>query len=155
MAGNHGLPSRRSVAAGLAGLTLAVGPVGAQSQVAESFEATLARLTAGRAPRQDGIHIEMAQLSENGNSVDLAIRIDSPMTADDHVRAIHILAEKNPYPLVASVTLGARAGRAEFATRIRLSTTQMVVVLAETSRGALIGAQREVIVILGACVDGG
>ena len=97
----------------------------------------------------------MPQLSENGNSVDLALRVDSPMTADDHVTAIHILAEKNPYPRVASFILTPRAGRAEIATRIRLATTQTILVLAETSRGQAHRAGREVIVILGACVEGG
>ena len=48
-----------------------------------------------------------------------------------------------------------RAGRAEVATRIRLASTQTVLVLAETSGGRVHRASREVIVILGACVDGG
>ena len=97
----------------------------------------------------------MPQLSENGNSVDVAVKVASPMTAADRVTAIHILAEKNPYPRVATFTLSPRAGRAEVATRIRLASTQTVLVLAETSAGRVHRASREVIVILGACVDGG
>jgi len=56
---------------------------------------------------------------------------------------------------VAAFHLGPRAGRVEVATRIRLAETQTILVLAETSRGIVHRGGREVIVILGACVDGG
>jgi sulfur-oxidizing protein SoxY len=121
----------------------------------ESFEAALRSILAGRIPRDAGVTLDLPPLSENGNAVDLTVRIDSPMTAADHVRAIHVLSEKNPAPRVASFRLTPRSGRAEVSTRIRLATTQRVVVLAETSAGALLRAEREVIVVLGACVDGG
>jgi sulfur-oxidizing protein SoxY len=132
-------------------------PVAAAAQHAtpEEFAAAERAILAGRTPREGGIAIEMPVLSENGNSVDIAIAVESPMTPAEHIRAIHILAERNPVPLVASVALGPRAGRAEIATRIRLATTQRIRVLAETSQGEMWRADREVIVILGACVDGG
>lgn len=120
-----------------------------------AFAAAERAILAGRAPRAEGIAIEMPVLSENGNSVDLAIRVESPMTQADHVRAIHVFSEKNPVPHVATFHLSPRAGRAEVATRIRLATTQRILVLAETSTGAVHRAEREVIVILGACVETG
>lgn len=135
-------------------LALPLIPLPALAQ-SESYAAAEAAILAGRAPLASGIAIEMPVLSENGNSVDIAIRVQSPNTAADHVKAIHILAEKNPIPRVASFMLGARSGRAEVATRIRLATTQTILVLAETSQGQVHRAEREVIVILGACVDGG
>jgi sulfur-oxidizing protein SoxY len=58
-------------------------------------------------------------------------------------------------PRVATFTLTPRAGRAEVATRIRLATSQRIVVLAETSAGVVHRAVREVIVVLGACVETG
>jgi sulfur-oxidizing protein SoxY len=81
--------------------------------------------------------------------------VDSPMTAADRVRAIHILSEKNPVPRVATFILSPRAGRARVATRIRLATSQQIVVLAETTAGRVHRAEAEVIVVLGACVEGG
>jgi sulfur-oxidizing protein SoxY len=126
-----------------------------QSAAGESFAAAERAILAGRTLVPGGIEIDMPPLSENGNSVDLSIRVDSPMTQDDHVTAIHILSERNPFPRVARFTLSPRAGRAEVATRIRLATTQTVLVLAETSKGQVYRAGREVIVVLGACVDGG
>lgn len=147
-------PGRRAI------LAMPVAAAGAQAAAAqpaprEDFAAAERAILAGRAPVADGIAIEVPQLSENGNSVDVAVKVDSPMTAADRVTAIHILAEKNPYPRVATFTLSPRAGRAEVATRIRLASTQTVLVLAETSGGRVHRASREVIVILGACVDGG
>lgn len=127
----------------------------AQSAAVESYEAALAAIIGGRTPIEDGIAIDMAPLSENGNSVDIAVKVASPTTLEDHVTAIHILAEKNPYPRVARFSLTPRAGRAEVATRIRLATTQTILVLAETSQGKIHRAGQEVIVILGACLEGG
>ena len=128
--------------------------VPAQAQT-EDYAAAERAILAGRAPVTDGITLDIPRLSENGNSVDLAVKVASPMTAEDHVTALHILSEKNPVPRVATFSLSPRNGRAEVATRIRLATTQTILVLAETSRGAVHRAEREVIVILGACVDGG
>lgn len=135
-------------------------PVGAQGEGVtgldgESFDAALRSILAGRIPRDAGVTLDLPPLSENGNAVELTVRIDSPMTAADHVRVIHVLSQKNPAPRVATFRLTPRSGRAEVSTRIRLATTQRVVVLAETSAGALLRAEREVIVVLGACVDGG
>jgi sulfur-oxidizing protein SoxY len=143
--------SRRAALA----LATAALPGVAMAEEAETFEAAERAILAGRTPLATGIVIDMAQLSENGNSVDIALRVESPTTAEDHVTAIHILAEKNPVARVARFGLSPRAGRAEVATRIRLATTQTVLVLAETSRGQVHRASQEVIVILGACVEGG
>jgi sulfur-oxidizing protein SoxY len=130
-------------------------PAAAIAQQEETFEAAERAILAGRRPRADGITIDMEGLSENGNSVDIALSVDSPTTAEDHVTAIHILAEKNPVARVARFGLTPRAGQAVVATRIRLATTQTILVLAETSRGEVHRAAQEVIVILGACVEGG
>lgn len=127
----------------------------AQSAPEETFAEAERAILAGRAPLASGIELEMPALSENGNSVDLAIRVESPMTGADHVTAIHVLSERNPVPRVATIALTPRAGRAEVATRIRLATTQRILVLAETSGGQVHRASREIIVILGACVETG
>jgi sulfur-oxidizing protein SoxY len=147
------IPRRALVA--LPAATALPATAAAQPAAPEDFAAAERAILAGRAAMADGITIDMPMLSENGNAVDLAIKVASPMTAEDHVTAIHILSEKNPVPRVARFDLSPRAGRAEVATRIRLATTQTIVVLAETSRGAVHRAGREVIVILGACVEGG
>ena len=80
------------------------------------------------------VKLDMPPLVENGNTVPLTVAVESPMTATDHVKAIHVFTEKNPQPNVISVHLGPRAGRASVATRIRLADTQTVVAIAETER---------------------
>jgi sulfur-oxidizing protein SoxY len=56
------------------------------------------------------VEVELPQIAENGNSVPMKVRVPSPMTTDDHVSAIHILAERNPRPRVA--TFGSARRRA-------------------------------------------
>lgn len=150
-----GLLTRRHALAATAASALLPPAAAAQSASPESFAAAQQAILAGRVPVTTGLALDMPTLSENGNAVDLAIKVDSPMSAEDHVARIHILAEKNPFPRVATFHIGPRAGRADVATRIRLAETQTIVVLAETSRGLVHRDSREVIVILGACVDGG
>ena len=121
----------------------------------ESFAEAERAILAGRVPIAGGVVLDLPPLSENGNSVDLTVRAESPMTRDDHVTAIHILSEKNPFPRVATFHLTPRSGRAEVSTRIRLATSQSLVALAETNQGAVHRVSKDVIVILGACVETG
>jgi len=75
------------------------------------------------------------------------------MTANDHVKSIHIFNEKNPQPHVISIVLGARAGRAKVATRIKLADSQQVIAIAEMSDGTFRSGSADVIVTLAACVE--
>jgi sulfur-oxidizing protein SoxY len=92
---------------------------------------------------------------ENGNAVPLSVTIDSPMTAADHVKAIHVFTEKNPQPNVASFHLGPRSGRAHVSTRIRLADTQEVLAIAELSDGSFWSARAHVVITLAACLEDG
>ncbi|HSV46341.1 MAG TPA: thiosulfate oxidation carrier protein SoxY, partial [Ramlibacter sp.] len=97
------------------------------------------------------IHIGLPDIAESGNSVPLTVRVESPMTATDHVRVIHLVAERNPRPWVASFTLGTRAGRAQVETQIRLSDTQAVAAYAQMSDGSWWTQRVNVTVTIGAC----
>jgi sulfur-oxidizing protein SoxY len=108
----------------------------------------------GRTPVQRGrIRLDLSPLVENGNSVSVSVRADSPMTAADHVRAIAIFTEQNPQPNVATFRFGPRAGRATVTTRMRLATSQKVVAVAGFSDGSFWSDQVDVIVTLAACVE--
>lgn len=109
----------------------------------------------GNAPVQRGprVKLDLSPLVENGNSVSVAVRADSPMTEQDHVRAIAIFTEQNPQPNVITVRLGPRAGSAFVNTRMRLATSQKVVAVAGFSDGSFWSDQVEVIVTLAACVE--
>src|SRR5690606_4894065 len=99
------------------------------------------------------VKLDIPPLVENGNTVPCTVTVDSPMTAADHVRAIHVFAERNPQPYVISATLGPRAGRARIAMRIRLRDTQSVLAVAEMSDGTFWSDSANVIVTIGACLE--
>ena len=112
------------------------------------------RSAIGEAPVKKGkVKLDLPPLVENGNSVPCTVSVESPMTAADYVKAIHIFNEKNPQPNVISVKLGPRAGRANFSTRIRLADTQTVTAIAEMSDGTFWSDDIDVIVTLAACVE--
>lgn len=108
----------------------------------------------GEAPVTKGkVKLDLPPLVENGNSVPCTVTVESPMTNDDFVKAIHIFNEKNPQPNVISVKLGPRAGRAAFSTRIRLADSQTVTAIAEMSDGSCWSGDIYVIVTLAACIE--
>jgi sulfur-oxidizing protein SoxY len=114
------------------------------------------RKVVGSAPVTPGkVALDLPPLVENGNTVPLAISVESPMTATDHVRAIHVFTEKNPQPDVVTFRFGPRAGHARVATRVRLADTQTVVALAELSDGSFRSARADVVVTLAACLEEG
>jgi hypothetical protein len=68
--------------------------------------------------------------------VSAAEGVESPMTAADHVTAIHVFNQKNPQPHIAVFRLGPRTGVARVATRIRLADSQKIVAVARMSDAA-------------------
>lgn len=118
-----------------------------------ALAAAIRQFTGGATPEVGRVRVEVAELVENGNAVPVTIRVDSPMTAEDHVRRIGLFNEKNPQSDVAIVRLGPRAGRAEVSTRVRLATSQQLVAVAETSDGRYWSASVDVIVMLAACIE--
>jgi len=139
-----------ALAAGCAAPSIAVGPAAATPADVQAAVARVigdARLNAGK------VKLDIPPLVENGNTVPCTVTVESPMTAADHVKAIHVFAEQNPQPYVVSVALGPRAGRASISTRIRLRDTQNVLAVAELSDGTFWSDRANVIVTIGACLE--
>lgn len=134
------------------GFGLAAVAGGARATPAALAEA-LRRVTGGAQLRAGRVRLDLPPLVENGNSVALTVTVDSPMTAEDHVKAIHVLAEMNPLPNVLSVHLGPRSGRARIASRVRLADTQKITAIAEMSDGSFWSGSRDVVVTLAACTE--
>jgi sulfur-oxidizing protein SoxY len=129
---------------------LAIGPAAATPAMMQDA----VRSFVGEAPVKKGkVKLDLPPLVENGNSVPCTVSVDSPMTATDFVKAIHVFNEKNPQPYVISVQLGPRAGRADFSTRIRLADSQTVTAIAELSDGTFWSDDIYVIVTLAACIE--
>jgi sulfur-oxidizing protein SoxY len=139
--------------AGVGGIGLPLGSAPAPA-TPTSLRAAI-RKVVGEAPLNRGkIKIDVPALIENGNAVPFTVSCESPMTDNDHVKAIHVFTEKNPQPNVISVQLGPRAGRASVSTRIRLADTQKVVAVAQMSDGSFWSDDVEVVVTLAACLEG-
>jgi sulfur-oxidizing protein SoxY len=146
--------SRRNVL--IAGTLAAVAPASpTEAAVAGHAQMDAAiRSVLGEAPIRKGrVKLDLPPLVENGNTVPMSVAVDSPMTKDDHVKAIHVFNEKNPQPNVISVQFGPRTGRASIATRIRLADTQKIVAIAEMSDGTCWSDTQEVIVTIAACLE--
>jgi sulfur-oxidizing protein SoxY len=144
--------SRREVLAGGAGLAtvLLVRPARATP---ETMDAAIRTLVGEAQIRTGKVKLDVPPLVENGNVVPLTVMVESPMTEADHVKTIAIYNEKNPQPNVAVFTLGPRCGRANVATRLRLSTTQKLTAIAEMSDGTFWSDSADVIVTLAACTE--
>jgi sulfur-oxidizing protein SoxY len=137
--------------AGSGGLTLlAIRPAAATpAMMREAVRNAIGEATVNKGK----VKLDLPPIVENGNSVPCTVAVDSAMTANDYVKAIHIFNEKNPQPNVISVRLGPRAGRAAFSTRIRLADSQTVTAIAELSDGTFWSGDIDVIVTLAACIE--
>lgn len=122
-----------------------------RAALSAEIDALVMKLSGGVAPKEGKVTLRLPQIAENGNTVPFTVAVDSPMTADDYVRTIHILAEANPIPTVASFHLTPRTGKAEVSMRMRLARTQDIRALAVMSDGSVHMARQEVKVTIGGC----
>jgi len=146
--------TRRAMLTGVAGTaacaTLLVRPAGATPA---TMKAAIRRIIGEQPVRKGRVTLDIPPLVENGNTIAMSVRVESPMTGTDYVKAVHVFNEKNPQPDIISVHLGPRAGKAAFATRIRLADSQNVVAIAEMSDGSLWSGDADVIVTIAACLE--
>ncbi len=151
---------RRVAAAGVAAILPALGPEAARAQGTlanlgpeEAVDATLKRLFGSR-PIKDGssvIKLELPLIAENGAVVPVTVEVASPMTAQNHVKSIYIISDKNRRPLNARFNLSPALGQASVGTNLRLGESTDVRAIAELSDGSLLMAKREVKVTVGGC----
>jgi sulfur-oxidizing protein SoxY len=147
--------SRRALIKGAGALVCGVLLTVRKSEATPASMQAAIRTVFGNAEIGKGkVALDIPSLVENGNTVPMTVSVESPMTATDYVKSIHVFNEKNPQPNVIGIHLGPRAGKASVATRIRLADSQKVVAIAQMSDGSVWSGQVEVIVTLAACVEG-
>ena len=140
-------------AAGLVGVPLPPRTAGAQMQAAT--EEAIMRATGGRMPQGGRVALRLPPVAADGDAVPLAVRVESPMTAADHAKAVHVFAAGNPAPDVATFRFTPAMGRARADTRIRLAATQDVIAVAEMSDGSVWMASAGVrVAVGGGCAAG-
>jgi len=107
---------------------------------------------AGNATPVDGqIKLTAPEIAENGNVVPVSVELDSPMTAEDFVSEIMLLANDNPAPSVVTFKFSPASGHANAATRIRLARTQDIIAVAKTNDGKVYMTSKPIKVTIGGC----
>ncbi len=148
----HHLSRRQALAlgAGVVALTT-TGWSSASFAAAKEAADEVAKFTGGKTPEKGKITIELPEIAENGNTVPLSVAVDAPMTADNYVSEILVVADGNPRPGVVTFQFSPMSAKAEAATRIRLAATQNIIVVAKTSGGQFFTDQKLVKVTIGGC----
>jgi sulfur-oxidizing protein SoxY len=141
------------IGAGATGAALLLLTVHPATATTESMDAAIKTILGGAKAKEGKVQLDIPPLVENGNTVAMTVTVDSPMSATDYVKAIHIFNERNPQPYVASFFLGPRTGKADISARIRLSDSQNVTAIAHMSDGSFWSMTVSVIVTLAACLE--
>jgi len=154
MADETALPTtRRSFLIGAGGLAFVTVLPREGRATPEAMKAAIKKVIGDAPLRKGKVRLDVPPIVENGNSVTLEVSVDSPMTAGDHVKAIHVFNEKNPQPNIIGARLGPRAGRAQLSTRVRLADSQNLIAIAEMSDGTFYSDDVDVVVTIAACLE--
>lgn len=128
---------------------------GVDARTINTPQGALQSILEGAAMRRGRVRLELPPVADNGHSVPMTVRVDSPMSDVDYVRRIDLVSEKNPVPHMASFFLGPQTGRAEIESRVRLNGTQRVTAVAQFSDGSFWFDAADITVNESACLDGG
>jgi sulfur-oxidizing protein SoxY len=119
----------------------------------EDADEAIKKIT-GSAKIQEGrVTLTIPPLVENGNLVVLKVSVESPMTSNDYVKVIHVIAEGNPLPNIFTAYLTPRSGAANITTRVRLADSQRVWAIVQMSNGSYWQGSAETLVTLSACTE--
>jgi sulfur-oxidizing protein SoxY len=130
---------------------LTIGDVSPLFATPAEADAEIAKFTGGKAMDKGRISIDLPEIAENGNTVPLQVTVESPMTDKDYISDILVVADGNPRPGIATFHLTPLSGKATAATRIRLQTTENIIVVAKTSDGKFFTDRKQVKVTIGGC----
>jgi sulfur-oxidizing protein SoxY len=142
----------RRQALAIGGSALVVAVVGIKPAFAENkSQEKIKEFTGGKAAKEGKITLDLPEIAENGNTVPISLSVDSPMSKDDYVKRVLVVADGNPRGGVATFHFSPGSGVAEASTRMRLAKTQNVVAVAEMSDGSFYTASKQVKVTIGGC----
>ena len=135
-----------ATAAGFASATI-VSPAKASDEAAELIK----RLTGRSATASDRLHLVMPRTFPNGYTVPLNVDVDSPMTENDYVRYVRVVAPRNPLIEIATFHFVPQRSLPRVSTRIRLAEPQDVLAFAELNDGTLLMTKTWVDVATNGC----
>jgi sulfur-oxidizing protein SoxY len=139
-------------ALGLLGISSWIVPSLTMAKKPEAMEA-IAKIVGSNTIRDGRVKLVIPPLVESGNLVVLKLSIESPMTANDYVKAVHVVSEANPSPNMFTAYFTPRSGRAELTTRVRLADSQRVWAIAQMSDGSFWQGYADTLVTLSACTE--
>ena len=119
----------------------------------EEADSAIKAITGGAIIKTGRVTLVIPPLVENGNLVVLKVSVDSPMTENNYVKAIHVIAEGNPLPNIFTAYLTPRSGTANITTRVRLADSQRVWAIAQMNDGSFWQGYAETLVTLSACTE--
>lgn len=144
--------TRREVLVGAAGFAAIVAlPAGPLLASGSEVDELIKKVAGEKKVAEGRISLDLPNIAENGLVVPLNFDVESPMTAEDHVKAVHIFADGNPNPHVADYTFTPLSPKAAAQLRIRLAKTQAITALAVMSNGEIFSTRKEVKVTIGGC----
>lgn len=116
-----------------------------------TLEERLTPILAGREPKQARVTLTIPPHAEDGGTVPMQLGVESPMTEQDHVQNIYVIADRNPDPLVFSASLHPGIGQVRWKLNIRLAENSRVRAIAEMNDGELFAQEVDVEVLVGGC----
>ena len=119
----------------------------------EEADSAIKAITGGALIKTGRVTLVIPPLVENGNLVVLKVSVDSPMTENNYVKVIHVIAEGNPLPNIFTAYLTPRSGTANITTRVRLADSQRVWAIAQMNDGSFWQGYAETLVTLSACTE--
>ena len=147
------LNKRQFLALGASSVALLAVGGGATQAIAAANEtdARIKEFVGGKEVKSGKVSLTTPEIAENGNTVPISVDVESPMTKEDYVASVMLLADGNPLPGVATFHFSHMSGEASATTRIRLAKTQNVIAIAKMSNGDVYMDKKEVKVTIGGC----
>jgi sulfur-oxidizing protein SoxY len=117
----------------------------------EQVARILKDLFGDRPIRRGHLSLDMPLVAEDGRIVPVIIESDLPMTAEQYVKAVHLIVDHNPDPHLAAYHLSPAIGSVALQTRIKMKRTTWVRAILETSTGDVWADYAHVNVSLNGC----
>ncbi len=126
-------------------------PLGTVPAAAKDLDTAMKAVAGDAKPVVGKVSLELPEIAENGNTVPFTVNIESPMSDADYVKSVHVFANGNPQPDVASFFFTPASGKATATSRMRLAKTQDIIAIAEMSDGKFYMGKQTVKVTIGGC----
>ena len=92
-------------AGGIGTLFVSAFPLAAKATPDDAMQA-IEKIIGAKTPKDERVNLVLTEIAENGGTVPLKVSVESPMSPEDHVKALHILTDGNGNPLGFHLTGG-------------------------------------------------